>query len=445
MKSALPHRYSEHGQSLIEALVGLGILIILFHAFGSLIIAAYDLLGNSRTRITARQLGNEKIEQLHNLPYASLGVVGGIPQGVIPQQESVDRNGLTYTVRTAVIYIDDPFDQVAPSDLSPADYKRIRVDVSWTGRFVAGESVTLVTDIASNAAAGGGTLAILVFDSSAQPVSQADVTIVNNEVSPPVNLTLQTADDGRIILPGAPTCTNCYQITATKTDFSTDRTYSSLEVTNPAKPHATLIEGQVTEVSFAIDHTSTLIIFSKRDRDFSYGTLPNQIFTLRGGKTIGFDSLGDPVPKYNKQLQTAPTGTLSLSGMEWDSYQLTIPPGAWDLAGTNPLRPVVLYPNTSLDLAFASAVHSPDSLLLAVTDASGSAIASASAHLTGPGNFDETIFTGEANVPDFGQAFFSPLSSGNFTAQITKEGFMPKSDTIEVSGQTESTIQLDSL
>ena len=80
-----------------------------------------------------------------------------------------------------------------------------------------------------------------------------------------------------------------------------------------------------------------------------------------------------------------------------------------------------------------------------MTDASGSAIASASAHLTGPGNFDETIFTGEANVPDFGQAFFSPLSSGNFTAQITKEGFMPKSDTIEVSGQTESTIQLDSL
>ena len=148
MRSLLPkpceHRLrSQRGQSLIEAILGLVILLILFHAFASLIIAAYDLLGNSRTRITARHLGNERIEEIRNLPYADVGVAGGIPPGSLPQLQSTNRNGLDYTVRTAVVFIDDAFDNQAPNDPFPADYKRVRVDVSWTGRFVAGESVTI--------------------------------------------------------------------------------------------------------------------------------------------------------------------------------------------------------------------------------------------------------------------------------------------------------------
>lgn len=446
MNLKLPKISSKKGQGLIEAILGLAILIILFHAFASLIIAAYDLLGNTRTRITARHLANERLEEIHNLPYNSVGVVGGIPPGELPQLRTVNRNGLDYTIRTSVIFIDDPFDLLAPNDAYPADYKRIRVDVSWTGRFVAGESVTMITDLASSTVTAGGTLSILVFDANALPVPQADVHIVNTQVTPQIDLELKTGDDGYIVLPGSPPCDTCYEITATKEGFSSDRTYATSEVHNPNKSHASVIEGKLTEISFAIDKTSTLLISSTRDRNNYYSTLANKTFQFTGGKTIGFDSLGDPVYKYDQSLQTDASGTLTLENMEWDSYQLTLPEASsWDLAGTNPLRPIILIPDQQLNLLFASASHETNSLLLAVTDASGSAIASASAQLTGPGGYDETIFTGESGVPDFGQAFFTPLTAGSYTVNVAKTGYLSASEPLDISGQTEYTVRLDRL
>ncbi|OGY16556.1 MAG: hypothetical protein A2785_03115 [Candidatus Chisholmbacteria bacterium RIFCSPHIGHO2_01_FULL_49_18] len=450
MRSLLPkpceHRLrSQRGQSLIEAILGLVILLILFHAFASLIIAAYDLLGNSRTRITARHLGNERIEEIRNLPYADVGVAGGIPPGSLPQLQSTNRNGLDYTVRTAVVFIDDAFDNQAPNDPFPADYKRVRVDVSWTGRFVAGESVTMITDVASPTQVGGGTLSILVVDAFVLPVPQADVHIINTQVAPQIDLNLKTDDNGLIVLPGSPPCNLCYEISVTKEGFTSDKTYSAAEVPVPDKPHANVAEGDLTELSFSIDKPTEVNVSSTRDRDSFYATLGNQSFQLTGGKVIGSDGGGLPVYKYDELLTTDASGSLLLSDMEWGSYQLTLAGGSRDLAGTNPLRPIALLPDASLDLLFASASHAANSLLLAVTDASGSAIASASAQLTGPGSYDETIFTGESDVPDFGQALFSQLQSGSFTVQASKIGFQPANEVVDVSGQTEYLIQLDSL
>lgn len=442
----LPRIRSQRGQGLIEAILGLAILLILFHAFASLIIAAYDLLGNTRTQTTARHLAGARLEEARNMPYESVGAQGGIPPGNLPQLETVNRNGLDYTIRTSVVYIDDPFDQLAPDDSFPTDYKRVRVDVSWTGRFVIGESVTVITDVASDVITGGGTLSILVFDANAIPIPQADVHIANTLLNPQIDLKLKTDEDGRIVLPGSPVCDTCYEITVTKEGFSTDRTHSTSAVANPNKPHASVIEGKLTEISFAIDKTATISLTSTRNRDNNFALLSNKAFFLKGSKTIGTDSAADPVYKYDEQLQTDANGNLLLENIEWDSYQLTLlEDDSWDLAGINPLRPIVILPDQQLNLLFASASHATNSLLLSVTDASGSAIASASAQLTGPGGYNETIFTGEETVPDFGQAFFSPLVAGAYTAQVSKTGYFPMNETFDVSGQTEYNIQLDSL
>src|SRR3990170_3333194 len=99
MSAPLPSVHSsERGQSLIEVVLGLAILLILFHAFGSLILAAYDLLGNARTRITARHLAVLRMEEIRNLPYDSVGVVGGIPSGAIAQSETLNRNGSDFVI-----------------------------------------------------------------------------------------------------------------------------------------------------------------------------------------------------------------------------------------------------------------------------------------------------------------------------------------------------------
>ncbi len=446
MASHLPILRGNKGQGLIEALIGLGIIIILFHALASLIIAAYDLLGNARTRSTARHLANERMEEIRNLPYDDIGTVGGIPLGILSQEDTINRNGLDFIVRTAVIFIDDQFDQLAPTDQFPTDYKKARVDVSWAGRFQAGDAVTMVTDISSDVITGGGTLSILVFDSNADPVPQANVHILNTAITPQIDLNLQTDDQGFIILPGSPECDTCYQITATKQNYSTERTYSSAEVANPNKPHASVIEGELTEISFAIDKTADLSIISTRNRDLNFSLLPNKSFVLRSNKTIGTNSNDDPVHKYDQQLQTDATGHLQIPNMEWDMYYLSIPLASFlDLAGSNPLRPIVILPDTDLNLLFASSPHQDNTLLLSVTDASGSAIASASAQLTGPGNYDQTLFTGDQLDPDFGQAFFSPLQSGNYSIQVTNTGYLPESDSISVDEQTFYSIQLNQL
>ncbi len=108
---------------------------------------------------------------------------------------------------------------------------------------------------------GGGTLSILVFDANGLPVNGASVRIENSGLVPAVDFTDETSVSGRLNLPGAPESIEGYKITVAKTgyssDYTTDRTVAN---PNPTKPHATVLEGQKTEVSFAIDLLSNLTI-----------------------------------------------------------------------------------------------------------------------------------------------------------------------------------------
>lgn len=274
------------GQTIVGILVAIAILSILANAIFTVTNSSFRFIAFNRARITARHLAQEKIELIRNLPYDDIGTQGGIPPGPLPQEENVVRNKLNYLVSTSIIYVDDDFDDVVPTDLLPTDYKRVRVEVSWQGLTGSRQNpVVLFTDIAPKGietTTGGGTLSILVFDSNGDPVPQADVVI--NAPSVGVNLNAQTGDNGRLIFPGAPSCISCYEITITKTDFSSERTYSTAELANPNKPHQTIIVGQLTEISFAIDLVSTLNISSRSDRENSFVPLPNVSFTLRGEK-----------------------------------------------------------------------------------------------------------------------------------------------------------------
>jgi len=52
--------------------------------------------------------------------------------------------------------------------------------------------------------------------------------------------------------------------------------------------------------------------------------LPNLSFNMTGNKTIGTDSGGSPIYKYSQNLQTDGTGTLDISSLEWDTYNITV-------------------------------------------------------------------------------------------------------------------------
>lgn len=432
------------GQTLISTLIGIAIFLILANALFTLIRGSFSIISFNRARITARHIAQEKIELIRNLPFDDIGTAGGIPSGTIAQEEVQTRNGLAFTVKTDVIYVDDTFDNTVPNDLLPTDYKRVRVEVSWGGISASrGNPVIFVTDIAPKgveSTAGGGTLSIFVIDANGEPVPQADVQIVA-ATTPAVNLALQTSDNGRLILPGAPPCTACYRITVTKNGFSTERTYSTSEVANPAKPHVTVLAGQLSEIAFSIDQTSTLVIRSTGNRAGGFAPTGPIAFTMRGAKTIGTTTSGTPVYKYDQTLSTNGSGDLTLSTLEWDNYQITMTGTNPDISGNNPLTPLSIQPNTNLTYTFATDAHTTNSLLITFVTDSQTPIASVSATLnTTP--LPQTIESGESGNPDFGEAFFANLNAASYQLTATASGYIDYTGNISVSGRTQETVVL---
>ena len=427
------------GQTYIDILIAVGILMILSGALFTLVTSSLEMISFTRARITARHLAQEKIELIRNLPYAEVGTTGGIPMGPLLQNEAVFRNGLNYTVYISIVYIDDPFDRLAPADLLPTDYKRVRVDVSWEGLATSGKNpITLITDIAPKGVeteTGGGTLSILVFDASGEPVPQAIVNI--NALETGVNLTQETNDDGRVILPGTPSCVACYQVIVSKEGFSSEKTYSTEEVANPHKPFQTVLESEFTEVSFAIDKTSTLVVLSTADKNSDFQPLPNQNFQLKGEKTIGFDINDEPVYKYEESFTTDDSAQIVVGDLEWDNYHLFSPAGSgWDIAGTNPLNPISIFPNQEIQLAFALAIDSSNNLLAVFKDSSETPIASVEAKLSDSFGFEASGSSGLSENPDFGQIFFANLESRNYTLEATASGFANFSGSFLINGDT---------
>ncbi len=255
--------------TLIEIIVGMALMLLVFIGLYGAFQFGMKVVGQSKARVTALAIANRKMEEIRNLPYKDIGTVGGIPPGVVSETEDLAQNSVNFTVKTTIVYVDDPFDGLAPTDTLPADYKRAKIKVSWSG-FFSGE-ITSITDIAPKGietTAGGGTLKISVFDASGIGVPQATLHVVNTKVSPNIDASYQTDDTGNFVLAGAPTSTEGYQITATKSGFNEDRTYSKSEVANPSKPPASVFEGQVTEISFSIDRLSDFSIETRGRESF---------------------------------------------------------------------------------------------------------------------------------------------------------------------------------
>jgi hypothetical protein len=311
------------GNTLIGILIAIGLLTILTTVIIGLIATIYQLTGFTKARTTAKHVAQERIELIRNMSYDDIGTVSGIPPGSIEQSENISINGQAYHIETEIVYFDDPFDELAPTDTEPTDYKKATVTVSWGNIVEPVNPIVLTTNISTasgEALENTGTLKITVFDANGLPISLADVSVYTDVVDPIVDLDLQTDLNGEIELPGTPVCVNCYEITVTKDEFSTDRTYSDAEVENPAKPHVTVIDNDLTEVSFSIDTLSDVNITSYGTRGSGFPLAGNVAFRMRGDKVIGTDAGNNPVYKYDNNLSTDGLGNLAAEDIEWDNY-----------------------------------------------------------------------------------------------------------------------------
>lgn len=427
----------QSGQLLIEVLIATSIFAILSAAIISMVFLMYENLINVRVKTIARHLAVSKMEMINNLAYADVGTINGIPPGDLAEFSEVNRNGFIFTIHTSVIYIDDPFDDTSPDDLLPTDYKQIRVEVSWEKQLnIYGEPIVLVSLISPKGIEttdGGGTLSVFTIDSNGETLSGASVHISNTSVIPNIDITMQTDQNGYLILPGAPVCAACYHITVTKESYSTDKTYTTDEVANPNKRPLTVSAATLTESTFIIDRFAEMTVISFSGID-EFETQANQNFRLTGLKTIGLDSEDNPVYKYDQTLSTGSSADLLITDLEWDTYVLTLPvTNGKQISGIYPHQPILIIPGSENVVKVAGVPLTAHSLLLSVKDASGSAIASASAILKQE-TYIATRSSGLLDQPNFGQIFFNDLNIGTYDFTLTHPDFSDLTGSALVNG-----------
>ncbi len=261
------HIRDNSGLTLVGVIVAAALMVLIFGGLFSAFVTLTDMISRQKGEAGAVALLNERIEYIRSLPYNTVGTVGGIVPGPLLQNSTTTLNGITYSERVFVNYIDDEADGtlLADDNLITADYKVVKVEYTWDHKGTTTKRF-LVSNIVPNGIetlAGGGTLVINVFDATVQPVVGANVRVVNNTTTSTIDTTVVTNSVGRAMFPGAPAAAG-YEISVSKPGYSTDQTYTATTSNpNPNPPHVAVIESAVSSVSFSIDELSDLTLVTR--------------------------------------------------------------------------------------------------------------------------------------------------------------------------------------
>ncbi len=434
------------GFTLIEIIITLFVLSVIAVGVFSLIMLTIKASHDGQNRLVATKIANEKMETIRNLPYASIGTLGGAPAGEVLQTEAVIRNATTYTVSTDIRYVDDPYDGTAtsnPADTVNADYKQARIEVTWPTN-VSNRSVLLISQITPKGLEGGNSLGTLVFQalhSSGVGVPSAAVRVVNSAVTPVIDIATSTNNAGLVVLPGLPVSSGSYQLTVSKSGYTTEQTYTATGALTPDVDHShiTTIAGAVTNKTFLIDQVSSLAISTVSALNVA---IPSIAFSIAGTKKIGTDASSQPVYLFQHQDITDGSGLFSYQNMAWDSYAFSIDGAAtgYDIKDTSVPLPISLSPATTIALAVTLVPHTPISLHVTVLTSDNQPIAVAQVRVTGT-QYDQTIQTGVS-----GQAFFPNMPyNGAYTVDISASGYLTVNQQITVTNSTRITTPMANL
>lgn len=379
-------KYNSDGMSLIEVIIAASIFSVIAISVYQGFFSLNRLIAVSREKVTSADLINEQFEIARNLPFSSVGIIGGIPSGVLSATSTVVRDGRTFLITRTVRNVDDPFDGTiggSPNDLSPADYKLFEVSIACTSCKDPQEMVATGHIAPKNleTASTNGALFIKVFDANGNPVPQARVQVTNS--SQGIYIDETTNNQGSLDIVDAIPGVNAYNIIVSKLGFTSDRTYtSSVSNPNPTNPDSTVVLQQVTQNSFVIDKTSSLNI---RTINNFCEIVPNVPLSIRGTKLIG---TSPNIYKWSYSGSTDTSGLRNISGVEWDSLSFSLTGGFYS-AGTNPVGALSVLPDSVQSVDISVSDKSPNILLVKVKDAATSLpISGASVTLSGVGTLE---------------------------------------------------------
>jgi len=318
--------------SLIDVIVGTSVMLIVFLGIFGAFKLSIELVFNTKAKAGAIAFITDQLEYIRGLPYDSVGTVGGIPSGTVPQLQQKTLNGINYTLRTLIQYVDAPEDGLGSADSNAitADYKSVKVEALW---MIKGQSrsvfaVTRVSPQGIETLANGGTLLVNIFNALATPIQDATVRIVNASTVPAIDVSVNSDTGGVVSFPGAPPAAD-YQISVMKAGYSSSTTYmSTAQNPNPNPAPVSVVNRQTTTISFAIDLLGSLrvLTFSPVGPGTYADTFPNQAglsatssATVSGGAIV-LDGAQGSYPPSGSAMSTPITPPYLSS---WDSLSWT--------------------------------------------------------------------------------------------------------------------------
>ncbi len=401
---------------------------------------------DSKNRLGATALANQRMEIIRSLPYDNIGTkhwngsawVYGIPAGELIEEEDVSVNTAKYHVDTFVQYIDDTFDGSTPTDTIPTDYKKVRVTVSW-GHQGVDQTVALFGNFSPNgveSSAGGGVLSINVLNAAGVGVSGANVRI--QKASSSIDTTATTDSTGNVTLPGAPAGTEAYTITVSKSGYYGASTFPAYPTTayNPVDVHATVVAAALNQKSIVMDQEVDITLRTKDP----FGTdVPSIAFTLTGGRKLGADpSTLAGVYNFSATSTTDTSGEKKYDNESYGQYTLSVTDTAnfafWKITPEGTSK--TLYdatPGANADITAVMLDKNIGSLkATVVSNTDGSPVAGASVKLSNATlPYDVTLTTDVFGDVYFPQAL-PALAAATYDIEISKSGFVTKTDTVVI-------------
>jgi prepilin-type N-terminal cleavage/methylation domain-containing protein len=298
----------EAGYTLVELLMVISVLAILsLGAFDLFVSLLHSAIVASRQAV-ASTLATNQMEYLKSLPYDNLAVAGGpiISTNTIPATVTKKVNGNTYTITTNISYADDAYDGCgsyptqalkqqycrnypppsgAPAtDGNPGDYKDVNVSVTDKSGLQLAALDTQVAALVAETASNTGALFVYVIDSGGNPISGATVNVTNSSVSPAVNVSDTTDENGIVIFYDLPPSTTNYkyQVSASDGGYSSLTTIVPNGALQPTYSSQNLIAQSSSIVTLTLkqEGQSSLVM---ETTDTSGNPLPSAKIYVKGG------------------------------------------------------------------------------------------------------------------------------------------------------------------
>jgi prepilin-type N-terminal cleavage/methylation domain-containing protein len=296
----------DDGFTLVELVIGLTVLAIVAISLTGLFTALVNSSVVAKQKAVASGLATNQMEYLKSLPYDNLAVAGGsiYSPSPIPASTTQTLNGVTYTIKTEISYVDDAYDGCgsypnqtlkqtycrsypppsgAPNpDTNAADYKICDVAVYNRAGARLAEVNTEISARVAETASTTGALFISVIDSNGNPVSGATVQAVNSVVGP-VNVSDTTDSNGITIFYGLPPDNNAdYVIKASKTGYSTLSSIAASGSFQPTYPNQKILSQQSSFLTLTIKQQGqdSLLV---ETTDTSGNPLANAKVYIKGG------------------------------------------------------------------------------------------------------------------------------------------------------------------